>query len=261
MDPTNPLTAGAQVLFGALASFVTGVADAPREIVSDFVSAVRSTRTPHQNFDRRAACRAAVASLDQTSPTDSISIESEESPIESEERQFQIENDVQGAGENREDESTQEDTGDENNGDHVNEIARVRSLEHQRSLQLEKAKTMSSSLAPSKPPKFIILHEAASYGSKMSKKFVKVIIWLPTDFSLGMARGFHNAPKLYHDTTVIDTPQVVGLRSGFTAAGKVITPNQRQLRIRHSDMNKGASRRCLLRYHRHRSTSARWFQE
>lgn len=221
MDPANPLTAGAQVLFGALMSFMTGFVDAPREVVSDLVSAVRAIRQPHENFDRRAACRAAVSSLDQTSPADSI--ESEETRIENEVRQLQIENDEQGAGENLEDESTQEDTGDEDNGDHVNEIARVRSIERKRSLQLEKEKTMSSSMTPSKPPKFIILHEAVLHGSKMSKKFVKVIIWLPTDFSLGMARGFHNAPKLYHDPTVTDTPQVVGLRSGFSAAGKVIT--------------------------------------
>lgn len=219
MDPANPLSAGAQVLFGALTRFVTGFVDAPREIASDLVSAVRATRQPHENFDRRAACRAAVASLDQSSP----SIESDESRIDYEVRQLQIENDGQEVGENRDDESTQEDTGDEGNGDHVNELAQVRSIEHKRSLQLEKAKTMSSSMPPSKPPKYIILHEAVLHGSKMSKKLVKVIIWLPTDFSLGMARGFHNAPKLYHDPTVIDTPQVVGLRSGFTAAGKVIT--------------------------------------
>lgn len=221
MDPANPLTAGAQVLFGAFTKFVTGFVDAPREIMSDLVSAVRATRHPHEHFDRRAACQAAASALDEISPVHSI--ESEESPIENEAWQVQIENHEQGAGENREDESTQEDTGDEDNGDHLNEIARVRSIERKRSLQLEKEKTMSSSMEPSKPPKFIVLHEAVLHGSKMSKKFVKVIIWLPADFSLGMARGFHNAPKLYHDPTVTDTPQVVSLQSGFSAAGKVRT--------------------------------------
>jgi hypothetical protein len=39
MDPANPLTAGAQVLFGVLTKFVTGFVDAPREIVSDLASA------------------------------------------------------------------------------------------------------------------------------------------------------------------------------------------------------------------------------
>ncbi|OKP11765.1 hypothetical protein PENSUB_2631 [Penicillium subrubescens] len=221
MDPANPLTAGALVLFGVLTKFVTSFVDAPREIVSDLASAVRATRHPHEHFDRREACRAAISSLDQASPE--YSIESEESPIENETWQLRIENNEQGAGEPREDESTQEDTGEEENRDHVNEMARVRSIERKRSLQLDKAKTMSSSIPPSKPSRFIVLHEAALHGSKMSKKLMKVIIWLPADFSLGMARGFHNAPKLYHDLTVVDTPQVVGLQSGLSAAGKVST--------------------------------------
>jgi hypothetical protein len=220
LDPADPLTAGAQVLFGAIASFVTGLADTPRGIVRDLVSAGRAIRQPHEHFDRRAACQAALTSLDPSSPEDSI--ESEEIQIENEGRQLQVENDEREDREIREDESTQEDTADEDNENHVNDIARIRSMERKRNLQLEKAKTMSSSMTPSKPPKFAILHEAALHGSKMSKKLLKVVIWLPTDLSLSMARGFHNAPKLYHDSTVNDVPQVVSLRSGFKVAGKVV---------------------------------------
>jgi hypothetical protein len=221
LDPADPLTAGAQVLFGAIASFVTGLADTPREIVRDLVSAGRAIRQPHEHFDRHAACQAALTSLDPSSPEDSI--ESEEIQIENEGRQLQVENDEREDREIREEESTQDDTADEDNENHVNDIARIRSMERKRNLQLEKAKTMSSSLTPSKPPKFAILHEAALHGSKMSKKLLKVVIWLPTDLSLSMARGFHNAPKLYHDSTVNDVPQVVSLRSGFKVAGKVVT--------------------------------------
>jgi hypothetical protein len=205
------------VLFGAIASFVTGLADTPGNVVRDLVSAAHAIRQPHEHFDRHAACRAAISSLDRLS---------EEIQIENESQQLQNENDEQEDREIREGESTestQEDTADEDNANHVNDIARIRSTERKRSLQLEKAKTMSSSMTPPQPPKFTILHEAASHGCKMSKKLLKVIIWLPTDLSLSMARGFHNAPKLYHDTTVNDVPQVVSLRSGFRAAGKVVT--------------------------------------
>ncbi|KAJ6029290.1 CAZyme family GT1 [Penicillium canescens] len=219
LDPADPLTAGAQVLFGTIASFVTGLADTPREIVRDLVSAARAIRQPHEHFDRQAACRAAISSLDQSSPEDSI--ESEEIQVENDDRQLQVENDELEDNEIREEGSTQEDTADEDNENHVNDIARIRSMERKRNLQLEKAKTMSSSMTPSKPPKFPVLHEVALHGSKMSKKLLKIIILLPTDLSLSMARGFHNAPKLYHDSTVTDAPQVVSLRSGFRAAGKV----------------------------------------
>lgn len=221
LDPTDPLTAGAQVLFGAITGFVTGLVDTPREFVSDLVSAARAIRQPHEHFDRHAACRAVLSSPDQLSPENSTG--SEEIHIENEGGQLQIENDEQEDREIREDASTQEDSAAEDNENHVNDIARTRTIERTRNLQLEKSKTMSSSMTPEKPPKFTVLHEAAFHGSKMSKKMFKLVIWLPTNFSLSMARGFHNAPKLYHDPTVNDVPQVVSIRSGFRAAGKVVT--------------------------------------
>ncbi|KAF4767667.1 hypothetical protein HAV15_009326 [Penicillium sp. str.  len=207
-----------QVLFGALASFVTGLVESPGDIVRELVSAGRAMRQPQEHFDRHTACRAALSSPDQLSLENSI--ESEEIQSENEGGQLQFENGEQGNRDIGEEESTQEDSADEDNENLINDIVGVRSGERKRNLQLEKAKTMSSSMTPSEPPKFTVLHEAAFHGSKMSKKILKVIIWLPTDLSLSMARGFHNAPKLYHDTTVNDVPQVLSLRSGLRVAGK-----------------------------------------
>jgi hypothetical protein len=220
MDPADPLTAGAQVLFGVIMSFVTGLVDMPGDIVRGVGSAAREIRQPHEHFNRQTACQAALASPDPSSPDDSI--ESEELQIQNEGEQSQIEDNEQGEREIRESENTQENTTNESNENPVNEIERVRSIERKRNLQLEKAKTMGSTLTVSKPPKFANLREAALQGGQMSKKAVKIIIWLPTDVTLGMARGFHNAPKLYNDPTVKDIPQVVSLRTGFRAAGKVI---------------------------------------
>ncbi|KAI9682312.1 MAG: hypothetical protein M1817_000366 [Caeruleum heppii] len=42
----------------------------------------------------------------------------------------------------------------------------------------------------------------------------------PMDFTLGLARGFHNAPKLYGDHTVRSPDRVTGFQSGLKAAGK-----------------------------------------
>ncbi|OQD83524.1 hypothetical protein PENANT_c016G04379 [Penicillium antarcticum] len=218
MDPPDPLTASAQVLFGVIMSFITGLVDTPGEIYRGLSSAARGIRQPHEHFDRHSACRAALSSPGHSSPENSL--ESDESPIQNAVGQMLTENNEQGDREIREENSTQEDTTDEENDDQVNELDRIRSTERKRNLQLEKAKTMSSSMTPSKPPKFTILHETALHGGQMSKKILKIIIWLPTDVSLGMARGFHNAPKLYSDPTVNDIPQVVSLRTGFRAAGK-----------------------------------------
>ena len=40
----------------------------------------------------------------------------------------------------------------------------------------------------------------------------------PVDLSLAVAQGFHNAPRLYGDTTVRRTPRVTGFKSGLRAA-------------------------------------------
>jgi hypothetical protein len=43
----------------------------------------------------------------------------------------------------------------------------------------------------------------------------------PMDFTLGVARGFHNAPKLYGDDTVRPQAKVTDFPSGVKAATKV----------------------------------------
>ena len=40
------------------------------------------------------------------------------------------------------------------------------------------------------------------------------------DFTLSLAQGFHNAPRLYGDKTVRPLEKVTGFRSGLKAAGK-----------------------------------------
>ena len=43
----------------------------------------------------------------------------------------------------------------------------------------------------------------------------------PMDFTLSLAQGFHNAPRLYGDTTVRPQERVTGFHSGAKAAAKV----------------------------------------
>lgn len=43
----------------------------------------------------------------------------------------------------------------------------------------------------------------------------------PLDFTLGLARGFHNAPRLYGDTSVRNHGKITDLNSGLRAAGNV----------------------------------------
>ena len=41
------------------------------------------------------------------------------------------------------------------------------------------------------------------------------------EFALSLAQGFHNAPRLYGDSTVRKADKITGFQSGLKAAGKV----------------------------------------
>ncbi|BAE55182.1 unnamed protein product [Aspergillus oryzae RIB40] len=68
-----------------------------------------------------------------------------------------------------------------------------------------------------------ILAETGYHTSKFAKQVLNFAIMLPTDLTLSLAKGFHNAPKLYHDTTVQRIPRVRNVKSGFRAAGTEFT--------------------------------------
>lgn len=57
--------------------------------------------------------------------------------------------------------------------------------------------------------------------SRAASKIFNVGLKAQMNFSMGVSRGFHNAPKLYGDDTVRDVERVTDIRSGFRAAGKV----------------------------------------
>lgn len=63
--------------------------------------------------------------------------------------------------------------------------------------------------------------EAAVGAGKSIKQIVGAGLKSPMDFTLNLARGFHNAPKLYGDESVRQADKVTGLQSGLKAAGKV----------------------------------------
>lgn len=91
--------------------------------------------------------------------------------------------------------------------------------QRRRIIPLETEQTMSTEVRVSRTRN--ILAETAIHGSGMSKRLFNLAIWLPADLSLSLAKGFRNAPKLYHDPMVKADPKVVGLRSGSSVAGKV----------------------------------------
>lgn len=63
--------------------------------------------------------------------------------------------------------------------------------------------------------------ENATRAGKGISRIVGAGLKSPMDFTLGIARGFHNAPKLYGDDTVRPQEKVTDFQSGLKAAGKV----------------------------------------
>ena len=71
------------------------------------------------------------------------------------------------------------------------------------------------------PPGSHISLEAALSAGKGVGRIVGAGLKSPMDFTLGLARGFHNAPKLYGDESVRTPEKITGFQSGLKAAGKV----------------------------------------
>lgn len=62
--------------------------------------------------------------------------------------------------------------------------------------------------------------ESVLGGASAVSKIVGVGLKSPMDFTMSLAQGFHNAPKLYGDDTVRKSEKITGIGSGVTAAGK-----------------------------------------
>lgn len=64
--------------------------------------------------------------------------------------------------------------------------------------------------------------DAASVASSASKRsrILSAGVKAPMDLTLSIAKGFHNAPKLYGDPTVRKNKKVTGIASGLKEAGK-----------------------------------------
>ena len=63
-------------------------------------------------------------------------------------------------------------------------------------------------------------HKAAVRAEKGATIAAAATIRPVMDFTMAVARGFHNAPKLYGDDTVRHTDKIIDFKTGMTAAGK-----------------------------------------
>jgi UDP:flavonoid glycosyltransferase YjiC (YdhE family) len=62
--------------------------------------------------------------------------------------------------------------------------------------------------------------ESAVTGARAIGRIASAGMKSPLDFTMGLAKGFHNAPKLYGDDTVRPSEKITGFGSGLKAAAK-----------------------------------------
>lgn len=223
---------------------MTGIGELPYEMATDLISAGRAIGHPEDHRDPMAT---ACAWKKRNRRSEGASDESEESDGE----QYHDTNEFQ---QSHETNDTDDDTSLEEN-ENLSEVLPATTIERRRSIQLEKSQTMDCIESPKRNSAF---NEMRSHGGRMSMKLLKTIIWLPTDLTLSLSKGFHNAPKLYHDRMVKATPKVIGFRSGVRAAGTV------RKRIVFSSycnltFGLGTSGWLLLRPHRPGHSATVWF--
>ncbi|KAF1988668.1 glycosyltransferase family 1 protein [Aulographum hederae CBS 113979] len=82
-----------------------------------------------------------------------------------------------------------------------------------------RSRSGSRSRATSHGPKPDIVDTAMGTGKGISK-IVGAGLKSPLDFTMGLAKGFHNAPKLYGDDTVRQVDKVTDFKSGVRTAAK-----------------------------------------
>ncbi|OBT44690.1 hypothetical protein VE00_04443 [Pseudogymnoascus sp. WSF 3629] len=182
--PWDPISGGASALFGTIASLSMGVADFPVELIGAFKPKPASTAT-----DKTTA----IHEDDVPSPAGG-------SP------------------------SPQKDLAS-NSQSQLNSSSGSQSGPVERSTSTDQKSGQRSSSHATKETKkqfdpSAITLESAIGASKGISRVVGAGMKSPMDFTLGLARGFHNAPKLYGDDTVRPQERVTGFQSGLRAAGK-----------------------------------------
>ncbi|KAF7125572.1 hypothetical protein CNMCM5793_001789 [Aspergillus hiratsukae] len=257
-DPRGPLSAGAEVLYGIMSDFVTAVATAPvdlaeaisrhhhyhkvhgwrhshdEEMTCDCAARIASTQKSIHGVppeDRVRSQLGAVASMPRSQTDSRISSpsgdadeeddddENEEEDVDSESVSFvsapdRLSRDI--LPQRRSGISDQSTVQSDTTDTHVESDEDGAELDLERTISRRAEKEARGGV-------HVVLAETGYHGKRMGKRLLNWVIMLPTDVTLSLSKGFHNAPKLYHDRTVANTPTVMGVRSGLRAAGKEFT--------------------------------------
>ncbi|KAK2813796.1 hypothetical protein FQN50_000196 [Emmonsiellopsis sp. PD_5] len=185
VGPRDPITGGASALLGSIGDLAMGFADVPTGIYKAL--ATKKNKSKSSLEDHKDTSKVSVTDTLSSLPDDSSNslpasiAQSESGTIPSAETDSDIRSEPSST---------------------------LTSLESNSSTGTKKTEHHNVTAAD-----VIAAGQAAS-------RIVTMGLKSPMNFTLGVARGFHNAPKLYGDDTVRHSPHVSGLQSGLKGAGR-----------------------------------------
>lgn len=236
--PWEPITGGASALIGTIGNLTMGIADFPIEVLRSLRIASTDVKLEH---DKRKSVPSApssdsTAQISRSSTDVSRPSLDPERPLSSSSSIPTSQDGGSRTGTDDSFRSVQQERGTVDHEEHDSRHGRTGSLaqvlkQHGRRLSRSGSRHGSRSGSPNanRSPRIDphageavghITLEGAISAAQGVGKIVGVGIKSPMDFSLALAKGFHNAPKLYGDDTVRPSDKVTGVQSGFKAAGK-----------------------------------------
>lgn len=215
--PWDPISGGASALLGTLGSLAMGVADFPVEILKALRA--KPTEEPTSGANSQQISRSTTMEVRKGNILSPPATAANQLPINT----LGTSSLIKGNVEVSEIGSDSSETSEHHKPGSVN-------LNPTTSAHTTSSDTSSFTEPPSSQPVHRsfkanqasqISLEAALGAGKGIGRIVGAGLKSPMDFTLNLARGFHNAPKLYGDESVRQPDKITGFHSGLKAAGKV----------------------------------------
>ncbi|KAL9590136.1 MAG: hypothetical protein Q9203_001075 [Teloschistes exilis] len=239
--PWDPITGGASAIIGTIGSMMMGIADFPIELLKALRikpsenqnSETGSQTTSQSNISDGTGASSKTASLAGSSIEDvHLSHSSSQSSLagrttnpsahKAPSISQSLDKPTSDISQARSTHSRQQPVPSVSDWNHRKSMAQTLGGRRSRSSSRERPSLDSithRSLSDSQSERFSL--DTAVGSGKGLGRIVGAGLKSPLDFTLGLARGFHNAPKLYGDESVRQPDKVTGIQSGLKAAGKV----------------------------------------
>lgn len=214
--PWDPITGGATALVGTMSTMMLGVADLPVQTLKALK--IHPDATKKKSKDKQADGGEGPAKSGDTGSADAMSIDSKDSSRSMSDATLTGSEQVASPGSSRTTSSFnfQDSLAKLNAGP----LSPGSESSAHRSSSTSAGNESSGQPAPSKKKSFNakeMFDQASGTGEGVSR-VIGAGLKSPMDFTLGLAKGFHNAPKLYGDDTVRKSEKVTDLRTGIRAA-------------------------------------------